>query len=51
MVRAFLQNNDAYRIFLFASYLAERFQQLLEENMPLCLKNPGGALWLQKVSR
>jgi Methyltransferase domain len=49
LVRAFLQNNHAYKILLFASYLALRFPALLAEKMPLCLKNPGGALWLQKM--
>jgi hypothetical protein len=49
LIRAFLQNNPAYEILLFGSYVARRFQPLLEHNMPLCLKNTGGALWLQKV--
>jgi predicted O-methyltransferase YrrM len=50
LVRAFLQNNHAYRVLLFGSYIARRFKPLLEEHMPLCLKNTGGALWLLKVA-
>jgi predicted O-methyltransferase YrrM len=49
LVRAFLQNNPDYKILLFGSYMAQRFQPLLEQHMPLCLKDPGGALWLLKV--
>ena len=49
LLRAFLQNNRAYKILLFGSYVAQRFQWLLEQKMPLCLKDPGGALWLQKI--
>lgn len=48
-VRAFLQNNEAYRILLFASYAGEHFRSVLEERMPLCLKNTGSSLWLRKV--
>jgi predicted O-methyltransferase YrrM len=50
LVRAFLQNNQAYTILLFGSYVAQRLQPLLEREMPLCLKNTGGALWLRKVA-
>ena len=49
LIRAFLQNNPDYRILLFGSYVAQRLRPLLEQYMPLCLKNPGGALWLLKV--
>ena len=49
LIRAFLQNNPDYRILLFGSYVAQRLQPLLEQYMPLCLKNTGGALWLLKV--
>jgi predicted O-methyltransferase YrrM len=50
LVRAFLQNNDDYRIVLFSSYVARQFRTLLEKHMPLCLQNTGGALWLRKVT-
>ena len=49
LIRAFLQNNPDYKILLFGSYVAQRLKPLLEQHMPLCLKNPGGALWLLKV--
>ena len=49
LIRAFLQNNPDYKILLFGSYVAQRLQPLLEQYMPLCLKNTGGALWLLKV--
>jgi hypothetical protein len=49
LIRAFLQNNPDYKILLFGSFVAQRLQPLLEQYMPLCLKNTGGALWLLKV--
>lgn len=51
LVRAFLQNNSTYQILLFASYVGMHFKDLLAEKMPLCLKNTGAALWLQKSNR
>lgn len=48
-VRAFLQNNDAYQVLLFASYAGEHLRSVLEARMPLCLKNTGASLWLRKV--
>ncbi len=48
-LRAFLQFNSAFRIVFFNTYLANFHQQLFEEHMPLCLKNPGGSLWIQRL--
>jgi hypothetical protein len=50
VVRAFLQYNPAFRIFYFNHYMYRRFSALIKEAMPLILKNPGGGLWLQKLS-
>jgi predicted O-methyltransferase YrrM len=49
LVRASLQNNRAYEILLFADYVGKQFRDFLGKKMPLCLKNTGGSLWLQKV--
>jgi hypothetical protein len=49
LVRAFLQHNSVYRVLLFSSFVARRFHSFLEKKMPLCLRNPGGSLWLQKM--
>ncbi|MEI7940615.1 MAG: class I SAM-dependent methyltransferase [Verrucomicrobiota bacterium] len=51
LVRAFLQNNQAYKIMLFADYAGKRFREFLAERMPLCLKDTGGALWLRKAGK
>lgn len=50
LVRAFLQHNPAYEILLFASYAGQQLRDVLNEKMPLCLRNTGGALWLRKLA-
>lgn len=47
-LRAFLMNNQAYEIISFDSYLESRFTAWYQENMPLCLQNEGGSIWLSK---
>lgn len=50
IIRAFLMNNNNYKMILFNSYLHFRKKQWLEENMPVCLKGAEetGSLWIQK---
>ena len=48
-IRAFLQYNDTFELFLSNSYLARFNQKFMEELMPLCLKNPGGSIYLRKT--
>jgi hypothetical protein len=48
-LRAFLQYNEAFEIVYFNSYLAKTERGFLERNMPLCLENEGGSLWLRKA--
>jgi hypothetical protein len=48
LLRAFLQFNSTFEIVVMNTAL-ERFQQAwFHEHMPLCLKNPGGSLWLRR---
>lgn len=47
-LRAFLQYNEAFQIALFGTYLIGRHRGWFERHMPLCLENPGGALWLRR---
>lgn len=47
-VRAFLMHNHDYNIVLFNHYLLSENLKWFTENMPLCTKNPGGSIWLQK---
>lgn len=49
LVRAFLTHNDRYQIELFPNYLMWRHRAWFEREMPLCLREPGGSLWLRRV--
>lgn len=48
-LRAFLAYNDSWKIHFFNSYAAATFKDELAEEMPLCLKNTGGSLYIQKI--
>jgi hypothetical protein len=48
-VRAFLEFNDAFEIVLFGTYLIRFHRDWFARHMPLCLENPGGALWMKRV--
>ncbi len=48
-LRAFLAYNDAWKIYFFNDFVAIAFKSFLAEKMPLCLKNSGGSLYIQKV--
>lgn len=48
-LRAFLQFNNAFRIVFFNTYLEHFHRDFFEQHMPLCLKNPGGSIWIQRV--
>ncbi len=49
LMRAFLQYNDAFEIELFTSFLADFHKDKLRSEMPLCMKNTGGSMWLKKL--
>jgi hypothetical protein len=49
LLHAFLQYNDRYRIIYFNHFAERRFCAVLEERMPLCLRNSGGGIWLRKL--
>lgn len=48
MLRAFLEFNDNFEIMFFAGFLHNHHHDWFEENMPLCLKNTGGNIWLRR---
>jgi predicted O-methyltransferase YrrM len=50
MLRAFLQFNPTYEIVLMNTFLETRDPAWFDKNMPLCMKNPGGSIWLRKIS-
>jgi len=50
LLRAFLQYNPSFKVTFFNSYFAHTHYHLLQLKMPLCMKNTGGSIWLQKVN-
>lgn len=49
ILRAFLQYNDAFRIVFFNTFLEHFYKEEFAQKAPLCLKNPGGSIWLRKA--
>jgi hypothetical protein len=48
MLRTFLQYNSEFRIVLMNTFMQYFHEQFFREKMPLCLKNPGGSIWIRK---
>lgn len=46
-LKAFLMYNSEFEIKLFADYLHKHYKEIFK-SMPLCYKNSGGSLWLEK---
>ena len=49
LLRAFLMYNSIFKIIAFNTYAEQINAPWFEENMPLCLKNRGGSIWLEKI--
>jgi hypothetical protein len=49
LLHAFLQFNDTFEIVLSGHRMVTKFRGWFEQNMPLCVLNPGGSIWLRKV--
>jgi hypothetical protein len=47
-LRAFLSYNSEWCIYFFNSYAAFAFNDFIAENMPMCLKNSGGSLYIKR---
>jgi predicted O-methyltransferase YrrM len=47
ILRAFLMYNEKFEIKLFSEYLHKHHMDVFK-GMPLCYKNPGGNLWIEK---
>ncbi len=50
ILKAFLQFNDKFKIFFLNSYLAIHHREVVENKLPLFSKDPGGSLWIKKIS-
>lgn len=48
MLRTFLQYNSRFRIVLMNTFMEHFHEPFFQEKMPLCLKNPGGSIWIRK---
>jgi hypothetical protein len=49
-LRAFLVGNAHFELVIFNSFAGHSFPQLFEERVPAFLNNPGGSIWIRKVS-
>lgn len=47
-LHAFLAYNNEWKVHFFNTYVAFAFPDFLKEKMPLCLKNPGGSLYIRR---
>jgi predicted O-methyltransferase YrrM len=51
LLRAFLQYNRAFKIRFFMTYLLQNHRSTFESHLPLCLRNTGANLWLEKAEQ
>jgi len=49
ILRAFLQYNSQFRVVLMNTFMEHFHESFFDENMPLCLKNRGGSIWIEKL--
>jgi predicted O-methyltransferase YrrM len=49
-LRAFLMYNQQFEILYFNSFFGSKYAELIEQTYPRMLENPGGSLWLKKMS-
>ena len=47
-LRAFLAYNTNWDIYFFNTYVNHEFEDIIAKNMPQCLQNKGGSLYIQK---
>lgn len=47
LLRAFLSYNKKFKIIAFNTFLEEFHEAWFKKNMPLCMKNKGGSIWLE----
>lgn len=49
LLRAFLQFNNSFQILVWTPFMVESQPEFFLKKMPLCLKNSGGSIWMQRV--
>jgi hypothetical protein len=50
LLRAFLQYNSQFEVLLLNCFVGRAFTSFMEVQMPRFIKDPGGSLWLRKVT-
>jgi len=48
ILHSFLMFNNTFKIVFFNTYLEYFHEELFRREMPLCMKNKGGSIWIQK---
>lgn len=48
LLRSFLQYNNAFSVVLMNTFMEHFHESFFQKNMPLCLRNPGGSIWIRK---
>jgi predicted O-methyltransferase YrrM len=48
ILRAFLMYNPEFEVIMFNTFLEEHHEDWFQKNMPLCLENKGGSIYLRK---
>ena len=49
LLRAFLEFNTSFEIVFFKTFLEHFYRERFAREMPLCLRNLGGSIWLRRV--
>ncbi len=49
ILRAFLQYNRAFKVIFYNTFLEHFYEEKFMSEMPLCMKNKGGSIWLKKI--
>lgn len=49
ILRAFLEYNNDFKICFWNNYLVQSYPEKYAKDMPLCLKNGGASIWLNKI--
>jgi predicted O-methyltransferase YrrM len=49
LLRSFLQYNNEFSIVLMNTFMEHFHEPFFRVNMPLCLKNTGGSIWIRKA--
>lgn len=49
LLRAFLQYNKEFKIQFYNTFLEHFYKDKFVSEMPLCMKNTGGSIWIKKI--